>query len=194
MLRHAPEARLHFQHVSTGQAVQLIRDAKSEGLHLTAEATPHHLSLTGDEVAHLGPESAVNPPLRSPSDRAAVVKGLLDGTIDVIATDHAPHEPGAKSQGAVGFHGFETALSIVLSLGLPWRVVHRACVKGPADSLQVRDENDWVLFDPSQRWVVEPEAFHSLGHNSPFAGWQLPGVVVATLAQGEFIYGKVPVG
>ena len=187
-VRNTPGGRLHVQHVSTREAVRLIGDAKAQGLNVTAEATPHHLSLTADEVAYLGPEAAVNPPLRSPSDRAALMQGLLDGTIDAIATDHAPHEPGAKAQGAVGFHGFETALSVVLTLGLPCEVVYRACVKRPAEILQAQVTDDWTLFDPRRSWVVDPDAFHSLGHNSPFAGSELPGVVRMTIARGEVVY------
>lgn len=193
-LRRVPGARLHLQHVSTRLAVQLIREAKAGSLPVTAEATPHHLALTADKVEWMGREAGVNPPLRTASDRAALVEGLREGTIDAIATDHAPHEREAKLNGAYGFHGFETALGVVLSLGLPWDVVYRACVKRPSEIVGVSHSDDWVLFDPSATWAVDPEAFHSLGHNSPFAGRELPGVVVATVARGEFIYGKVPVG
>lgn len=187
-LRNSPGARLHVQHVSTRQAVRLIREAKRQGLAITAEATPHHLALTATDVAWLGPEAAVNPPLRSPSDRTALVEGLLDGTVDAIATDHAPHDAGAKSRGSVGFHGFETALGVVLALRLPWEVVYRACVQRPSHILQAAAANDWVLFDPSRTRTVDPEAFHSLGRNSPFAGRELPGVVLLTVSQGEVVH------
>ena len=186
-LRRAPGARLHFQHVSARQAVQLIREAKTQGLAVTAEATPHHLTLTADDVAWMGLEAAVNPPLRTDSDRAALLEGLRDGTIDAIATDHAPHDAGAKRAGAYGFHGFETALALVLRLGLAWDVVYRSCIGRPAEILGLRDADDWILIDPRAHWVVDPDQFQSLGHNSPFAGWRLEGRVRLTVVDGRVV-------
>ena len=194
-LRRVPGARLHLQHVSTRLAVRLIREAKAESLPVTAEATPHHLSLTAEDVERIGPEAAVNPPLRTALDREALLEGLLDGTIDAIATDHAPHEREAKLNGAYGFHGFETVLGVVLGLGLPWEAVYRACVTRPSEVLGVSHEDDWILIDPHARWVVDPDRFQSLGRNSPFAGWPLRGMVRMTVVGGRVVHeAEVPVG
>jgi dihydroorotase len=134
-LAQVPNAQLHVQHVSTSAAVQLISDAKRAGLPVTAEVTPHHLALTSQDAMAMGPRGNVSPPLRGPGDREAVMTALLDGTIDVIATDHAPHEAAAKAVGANGFHGFETAVGVLLTLGIDWTVLYRACVKRPMEIL-----------------------------------------------------------
>jgi dihydroorotase len=187
-----PGARLHLQHVSTLGGVEAIRAAKNAGLAVTAEATPHHLALTAEDVAHLGPHGNVNPPLRSADDRDALRQGLLDGVIDAIATDHAPHDLAAKAAGASGFHGFETALPVVFGLGLAAEAVYRACVERPRAIVGQPLRNEWILIDPTAEWVVDPAAFKSRGKNTPFAGRRLRGRVVMTVCRGQLVMERVP--
>ncbi len=194
-LRRRPSAHLHLQHVSIREAVDLVARAKRAGLHLTAEVTPHHLALTQDETASLGPQAFVNPPLRGSDDLQALRAALIDGTIDVVATDHAPHDAVAKANGANGFHGFETACAVILALELPWEVVYRACVAGPRAILGRTVPDDWVLIDPAGEWVVDPERFRSRGRNTPFAGRRMRGAVRMTVCHGRVVYrSEVPVG
>jgi dihydroorotase len=191
-LRSVPAARLHLQHVSTEAAVDAIRAAKRAGLAVTAEATPHHLALTAADVAPLGPQGNVNPPLRSAADRQALRQGVADGVIDAIATDHAPHQAAAKANGANGFHGFETAVPVVLSLGLPAAVVYRVCVERPRAIVGQAMSNDWILIDPDADWIVDPSALKSRGKNTPLAGRRLRGRVVMTVCRGQLVMERVP--
>jgi dihydroorotase len=186
-LTKAPGARLHVQHVSTRAAVELIRSAKRQRLPVTAEVTPHHLALTAGEVAALGPFGNVNPPLRSPDDRDAVRQGLIQGVIDVIATDHAPHDIAAKAAGANGFHGFETALAVLLGLDLDPRVLHRACVLRPREIIGQSIEDEWILIDPDREWTVDSSSFKSRGKNTPFEGRRVRGRIVMTVCRGQII-------
>ena len=186
-LRDRQPARLHVQHVSTRGAVELIRAAKSDGLLVTAEATPHHLTLTSRDAAALGPYGNVNPPLRSPDDRDALRQALIEGVIDAVATDHAPHDLAAKQAGANGFHGFETAVSVVLGLGLTDRIVYRACVSRPREIIGQALEDEWILIDPNAEWTVEPSSFRSRGRNTPFAGRRLRGRVIMTVCRGQVV-------
>jgi dihydroorotase len=186
-LAQAPGARLHIQHVSTRAAVELIRAAKEQGMPVTAEVTPHHLALTADEVVPLGPFGNVNPPLRSPDDRDALLQALSHGVIDVIATDHAPHDLAAKAAGANGFHGFETALAIVLGLDLDPRVLYRACVEQPRQIIDQSIEDEWILIDPDREWTVDPSSFKSRGKNTPFEGRRVRGRIVMTVCRGQII-------
>jgi dihydroorotase len=186
-LAQAPGARVHIQHVSTRAAVELIRSAKQQALPVTAEVTPHHLALTANDVAPLGPFGNVNPPLRSSDDRAAVREALEQGVIDVIATDHAPHEFAAKAAGANGFHGFETALAVLLGLGLDPKVLYRACVERPRRVIGQSIEGEWILIDPDREWTVDPDAFKSRGKNTPFEGRRLRGRIVMTVCRGQII-------
>ena len=186
-LRDRQPARLHVQHVSTRGAVELIRAAKSDGLLVTAEATPHHLTLTSRDATALGPYGNVNPPLRSPDDRDALRQALIEGVIDAVATDHAPHDLAAKQAGANGFHGFETAVSVVLGLGLTDRIVYRACVSRPREIIGQSLEDEWILIDPNAEWTVEPSSFRSRGRNTPFAGRRLRGRVIMTVCRGQVV-------
>jgi dihydroorotase len=186
-LRDRKGARLHVQHVSTRIAVDLIRAAKSEGLPVTAEATPHHLALSSRDVWAMGPHGNVNPPLRSPDDRDALCEALVEGVIDVIATDHAPHELAAKQAGANGFHGFETAVGIVLGLGLDGRTVYRACVSRPREIVGQSLEEEWILIDPDAEWRVDASSFRSRGKNTPFQGRRLRGRVIMTVCRGQVV-------
>jgi dihydroorotase len=186
-LRQANGARLHVQHVSTAAAVDLLRVAKAQGLAVTAEATPHHLALTAEDASRLGTHGNVSPPLRTAKDREALKQALLDGVIDVIATDHAPHERAAKLAGANGFHGFETAVSVVLGLRLPEAVLYRACVSRPRELVAQSLDDEWILIDPNVEWTVDPSAFRSRGKNTPFADRRLRGRVILTICRGQVV-------
>jgi len=186
-LAQAPGARLHIQHVSTQAAVELIRAAKEQGMPVTAEVTPHHLALTAGDVAPLGPFGNVSPPLRTADDRDALVKALSRGVIDVIATDHAPHELPAKAAGANGFHGFETALAVLLGLDLDPRVLYRACVERPRQIIDQSIDDEWILIDPDREWTVDPSSFKSRGKNTPFEGRRMRGRIVMTVCRGQII-------
>ncbi len=193
-LAQVPNAQLHVQHVSTSTAVQLITEAKRAGLPVTAEVTPHHLALTSQDATAMGPRGNVSPPLRGPGDREAVMTALLDGTIDVIATDHAPHDAAAKAAGANGFHGFETDVGVLLTLGIDWSVLYRACVKRPMEILSCGEGQgggSWILIDPDLEWTVDPSAFRSRGRNTPFAGRRLNGRVVMTICDGQVLFERM---
>ena len=190
-LEAVPGARLHIQHVSTRAGVELIRTAKQHRLLVTAEATPHHLALTARDVAALGPQGAVNPPLRSVDDREALRQALAEGVIDAIATDHAPHDVGAKAAGANGFHGFETAVPVVMGLGLDDRVLYRACVERPREIIGQAIDDEWILIDPLVEWTVDGSSFKSRGKNTPFSGRRLRGRIVMTLSHGQVVMERV---
>jgi dihydroorotase len=186
-----PGARLHIQHVSTRRAIDLIRGAKSNGLRVTAEVTPHHLVLTDQDARAMGSHGNVNPPLRSPDDRDALRQALVDGVIDVIATDHAPHELAAKVAGANGFHGFETAVGVILGLGLAGRVVYRACVARPREIIGQSLEDEWILIDPNEEWTVDASSLKSRGKNTPFHGRRLHRRVIMTICRGQVVTERV---
>jgi dihydroorotase len=191
VLLNVPSARLHVQHVSTRRAIDLIRWAKSEGLKVTAEATPHHLTLTEKDASAMGPHGNVNPPLRTADDRDALRQALVAGVIDVIATDHAPHERAAKEAGANGFHGFETAMGVVLGLDLDGRAVYRACVSRPREIIGQSLEDEWILIDPNEEWTVDASSFKSRGKNTPFQGRRLRGRVIMTICRGQVVTERV---
>ncbi len=219
-------ARLHLTHISTKGAIASIRDAKARGLRITCDVTPHHLSMTDDWVAgsrafaweresppaptHTPYDSAtkVNPPLRAWSDVRALWEGLADGTVDAIATDHAPHASVRKDvefdQAAFGISGLETALALVLGgVNAGWGdrdTVIRALTTGPASVLgiAVRDD-DWIAIDPDAGWTVADDTLVSLGKNTPLLGRTLRGRVVYAVVGGEARYegglrGATPVG
>jgi dihydroorotase len=190
-LLNIPGARLHVQHVSTRRAVDLIRWAKSEGMQVTAEVTPHHLALTEEDARVMGAQGNVNPPLRTHDDRQALNRALMDGVIDVIATDHAPHERAAKEAGANGFHGFETAVGVILGLGLNGRVVYRACVSRPREIVGQSLEDEWILIDPNEEWTVDASSFKSRGKNTPFQGRRMRGRVIMTVCRGQVVTERV---
>jgi dihydroorotase len=204
--------RLHLAHLSTAGAVDLVRAAKAEGLSITAEATPHHLTLTEALVARTerggpyDPNAKVSPPLRTDKDRAALVEALADGTIDAIATDHAPHTAVDKQcefdHAAFGMSGLETALGLVLRLVREGRLgllqlVERMTVGParafglPAGTLESGQPADLVFFDPEEEWTVEPEQFFSRGKNTPLAGMTLRGRVKATMVGGRLVHGAL---
>jgi dihydroorotase len=201
--------RLHVAHLSTARALDLVRRAKASGLKVTCEVTPHHLVLTDEEVAASGysTRTKMNPPLREASDLAALAAGLSDGTIDAIATDHAPHhadEKGVEFDAApFGVVGLETAASVVydrlvargrLSLERfaalfgagPARAFHL-----PGGTLAAGSPADVTLFDPEARWKVDPTRFVSKGRSTPFAGWELSGAPSATIVAGTVVWQRV---
>jgi dihydroorotase len=196
-------SRLHVCHVSTAGSVEIIRWAKSRGINVTAEVTPHHLWLTDELVRSYDPVYKVNPPLRTQDDVEALRTALAEGTIDVVGTDHAPHPSEHKecewAQAAMGMTGLETALSVVqhtmVESGLlDWRAVARAMSEVPAQIGRAGDQGrplaegepaNLVLVDPAARWVVNPSVQATKGRNSPFAGRELPGRVVATFFRGH---------
>ncbi len=216
-LAEATGAHVHIAHVSTRGAVDAIRRAKARGVHVTAEVTPHHLTLTDEIVAFgaLGGDALlydanakVNPPLRSQEDVDACVEALADGTIDCIATDHAPHAVIEKlcefDDAAFGISGLETAFGLCMRLvhdgKLTLPVLIERLTAGPARALAL-DRHvprigtlaagapaDVVLLDPAAEWVVEPERFASKGKNTPLGGVTLKGAVVATIAGGRVVH------
>ena len=190
-LRGLHGARLHLQHVSTRGAVDLIRAAKSDGLPVTAEATPHHLALTSRDADLMGSHGNVSPPLRTADDRDALRQALIEEVIDVVATDHAPHEEAAKQVGANGFHGFETAVAVVLGLGLDGRTVYRACVSRPREIIGQSLEDEWILIDPAAEWTVDASSFRSRGKNTPFQGRRVRGRVIMTVCRGQVVTERV---
>jgi dihydroorotase len=204
-------SRLHVCHLSTAGSVELVRWAKSKGYPVTAEVTPHHLLLTDELARGYDPIYKVNPPLRTAEDVAAVRAGLADGTIDVVATDHAPHPVEAKdcewAVAAMGMLGLETALSVVqrtmVETGLlDWagvadRMSVRAAVigslAGQGRPIEPGEPANLTLLDPAASRVIEPGALHSRSRNTPYAGLKLPGAVHATFLRGTatVIEGKV---
>jgi dihydroorotase len=192
--------RVHFQHLSTAGSVAMVRAAKADGLPVSCEATTHHFLLTHAECASYDPVFKVNPPLRTVDDVAAVRAGLADGSIDCIATDHAPHTQESKEaafdQAPPGMVGLETALALALTeLDLPIEEVLALLSWRPAALLGVDDAHggpivpgrpaNLVVIDPSATWVVEPAALASRGRNTPYAGRELRGRVRHTLLHGE---------
>src|SRR3989475_1793496 len=209
LLAEETGARLHVAHVSTAGSVVLIRQAKRRGVGVTAEVTPHHLLLTDEAVGDYNTDAKMDPPLRGQADRAALVEGLLDGTIDAIATDHAPHTPEEKrvefDSAPFGVVGLETALSVLLtrlvrpgllSLGEVLRRLSTtpAAILGLAGGrLEIDAPADLVLIDLDRRWTVDPAVFASKSRNTPFAGWELQGKAVMTIVGGEIKYSRLPV-
>ncbi len=203
MLNRKIGARLDIQHVSSAVTVQLIRDAKRNGICVYAEVTPSHLSATEELVLDKGSLARVNPPLRTEQDRQALIAGLADGTIDMIATDHAPHSAQEKSQpiekAPSGILGLETALGLVITHTVrtgqvPLMTAIRALTANPsklykldAGYLSPGGPGDIVLFDPQEEWTV-PEHFHSKASNSPFIGQRLYGKVKMTICSGQIVY------
>lgn len=196
------EADLSIQHISTKEAVDLVRRAKKKSSHIYAEAAPHHFTLTEEDVIRHGTLAKMNPPLREEEDRLAIIKGLQDGTIDMIATDHAPHSAEEKAkpitEAPSGIVGLETALSLgirelvdkgylsmmelIRKMSLaPARLYHLE-----AGYLKEGGPADLVVFDPKREWVVQD--FASKSANSPFVGETMPGVVSYTICGGKIVY------
>ncbi|MBR6326731.1 MAG: dihydroorotase [Lachnospiraceae bacterium] len=196
--------RIDIQHISTAEGVALVREAKAAGTDVHAEATPHHFTLTEEAAIRYETNAKMNPPLRTEADRLAIIEGLRDGTIDMIATDHAPHTEGEKAAGLTqapsGITGLETSLALGITelvdqgyLSMQ-QLLHRMST-GPAQvyhldagTLAEGKAADLVLFDPKKRWTVTKEGFASKATNSPFIGWELTGQVQYTICGGRVIY------
>lgn len=199
------KSRLHVQHVSTAGAVRAIRQAKAEGVRVTAEVTPHHLILTDDEIGkEFNTSLRVNPPLRTAHDREAVLEGLIDGTIDCIASDHAPHSEEAKDcefdQAPGGMIGLESTLGLIKTFiidkgFLSWADAVRKMTINPArilnlpgGTLAVGSDADITVIDPERKWTVRAEEFRSRSKNSPFIGWNLCGRTFLTIMGGRVVF------
>jgi dihydroorotase len=204
-------AHIHLQHLSSRNSVDIVRRAKSRGVHITAEATPHHLGLTDSALGTYDPNFKMNPPVRTEEDRRALIEGLRDGTIDCVATDHAPHTDYEKDKefdyAPFGIIGLETALPVVLD------VLHRqsgfsladtlalltfrpARLLGlPAGTLAKGAPADVTLFDPGEAWKYDAKAGFSKSSNSPWHGQTLTGRVKTTIVGGRVVYsgGKIAV-
>lgn len=199
-------ARIHFLHLSTAAAVELVRSAKSDGVRVTCEVAPHHFTLTDEACASFDPAFKVHPPLRSASDVAAVRAGLSDGTIDAIATDHAPHTPESKErpfeEAPPGMLGLETAAALtvtelvkggVMSLAEAFAVLS----SNPASIAGISDRHGAPLaegrvanicvFDPDEEWIVDPLRQASKSRNTPYAGRTLTGRARHTILRGEAV-------
>ena len=199
-------ARLHIAHTTTEGSVELIRRAKEKGIRVTAEVTPHHLTLTEEKVLGYNTNAKVNPPLRTKRDIVALIYGLKEGVIDIIATDHAPHTGNDKlSEFALapfGISSLETALGSLMSLvhagelTLAMLITKLTC--GPAKligtgygklgSLEAEAPAEVTIFDPNREWLVDTSDFASKGKNTPLNGEKLKGKVMATIYQGKFVY------
>ncbi|WP_214768634.1 dihydroorotase [Exiguobacterium sp. s133] len=204
LIAEATGCHYHVCHVSTKESVRVIRDAKRAGIRVTAEVTPHHLVLTEDDIEGQDPNFKMNPPLRSKADRAALLEGLRDGTIDCIATDHAPHAADEKALGIerapFGITGFETAFpllytKLVQTNQMTLSDLVDALARKPAalfdlpyGRLEVGAPADLVLLDLETVRPVEPERFYSKGKNTPFAGQLLTGYPVMTLVGGKIVF------
>lgn len=203
MLAEYTGGRLHVAHVSTAGSVEIIRRAKARGVRVTAEVTPHHLTLTDDAVRSFDTGTKVNPPLRTAADIAALIAGLKDGTIDVIATDHAPHAFEEKDveyrYAPFGISGLETAVSLVLqalvhSGAMSLAGVVAAMTVRPAEilgldkgTLTVGKDADITILDPDCGHTIDPGQFVSKGKNSPYGGFAVKGKAVATIVAGEVV-------
>ena len=191
--------RYHVCHVSTKETVDLIRKAKAEGLDVTCETGPHYLTMCDMELQEDG-RFKMNPPIRSAEDRDALVEGLLDGTIDIIATDHAPHSAEEKSRGLekslMGVVGLETAFAVLYTKlvktgKVPLDVILRAMTDNPRKRFGLPENpDDFSVFDLDAQYTINPDTFVSMGHATPFEGWQVQGDCIYTSVGGEAVWQK----
>lgn len=199
MLAEFTGARLHICHISCGQTLDVIKAAKARGVQVTCEVTPHHFTLTEEAVRGYDTNAKMGPPLRSEEDRRLLQQGLADGSIDLIASDHAPHHIDDKNLefnlAANGLVGLETSLGLTLRLvdeGLltPLRAIELLSTapcrtwRLPGGSLENGSIADITVIDPQKPWTVDPQQFYSKARNTPFSGWQLPGKATVTMCQG----------
>ena len=201
-LAEETDCAYHVCHVSTKESVQIIREAKARGVNVTCETAPHYLLLTEDDLQEDG-RFKMNPPIRERADRDALRQGLLDGTVDMIATDHAPHTAEEKSRGLekslMGVVGLECSLP-VLYTGLvktgivPMEPLVDRMTLSPAkrfgleSGIEIGKPADLCVFDPNEAWTIDPKEFASMGRATPFAGWEVYGKVKMTICNGEIVY------
>lgn len=206
LLAEAAGCHYHVCHISTKESVRVVRDAKKAGIHVTAEVTPHHLLLSENDIPGLDPNYKMNPPLRGGDDQAALIEGLLDGTIDFIATDHAPHTAEEKSEGMqlapFGIVGLETAFPLlythfVLKNKMTLEQLIEFLTKKPAEAfglpygkLEEGFSADIALLDLNEERAINPDEFISKGKNTPFRDWKCKGWPVVTIAAGEIAWEK----
>lgn len=204
MLAEETGAAVHICHISTAKSVAIVRRYKRKGVQITCETCPQYFTLTEDEILTKGTMARVNPPLRTRADVEAVIEGLKDGTIDAIATDHAPHSAEEKArpltEAPSGMVGLETALAVTLTelyhtgqMGLSdilrKMTINPACIlRQNRGRLAVGADADVVIFDAEEEWTVDPERFASKGRNTPFAGRKVKGKVKYTIVGGEIVY------
>jgi len=199
------ESRLHVAHLSTSDALKAVRRGKRAKARVTCEVTPHHFTLLDEDVGEYNTNFKMNPPLRSATDREAILVALADGTVDAIATDHAPHATHEKEiefeRVAFGITGLETAVALAITKlhrehKIPLARIVELFTAGPARVFDLRgrgslargDHADVTIFDPQKRWRFEAGKSRSLSHNTPFDGWQLTGKVVATIVGGKMLH------
>ena len=199
---------LHIAHLSTAQSCTLVREAKRLGVRVTCEVTPHHFTLTDDAVEKYGTHAKMNPPLRGPRDLERILAGISEGTIDALATDHAPHAPALKAKpiadAPFGVIGFETALPlaltqlvytgkvslehlIVMMSSNPAHII-RQNVNPSLGRLQIGGAADITVFDPNCEWTYRAASGRSRSRNSPFDGWRLKGIITTTIVSGEIAF------
>jgi dihydroorotase len=200
---------LHVAHISTARALEIVSQAREEDVRVTCEVTPHHFTLADEDIREYDSNWKMNPPLRSPADREAMIAGLRDGSIDAIATDHAPHALHEKrvefDAAPFGIVGLETALGLAITVlhgqhKIPLSRIVELLTAGPARVLAGTEElrrrgtlapgspADVTIFDPAAEWRVDPTQFRSKSQNTPFAGWKLTGKVVATIRSGKLVH------
>ncbi len=204
MLAEFTNSSLHIAHLSTKRGMELVAEAKERGLKISAEVTPHHFSLTDEAVKGYDPNTKVNPPLRSKKDLEALKKGIAEGIINVIATDHAPHtyedKLGEFDYAANGISGLETALSLVNTNLIKENIINykdllKLMYENPTEILGIDKKGikkgelaDLIVFDPEKEWKVDINKFKSKGKNSPFAGQKLKGKNMITICNGKIVY------
>jgi dihydroorotase len=204
LLAELTGAHVHIAHLSTAGAVRLVRDAKARGVRVTAEVTPHHLLLTEEAVRGFDSNTKMNPPLRSKRDAEVLLEALIDGTIDCIATDHAPHaaseKEGEYDLAAFGIVGLETAVGLLLDRlvrtgALPLGTLVSRLSRDPArllglpgGSLAVGAPADVTILDLEAGWTVDPARFQSKSRNSPFGGWAVTGRPWRTIVGGRIVW------
>lgn len=205
LLRQVKGAHLHVAHLSTMKALDAVRAARKAGLHVTCEVTPHHFALNEERIGKYDTNAKMNPPLRAEADREAMIEGLLDGTIDAIATDHAPHAAHEKEQefdrAPNGITGLETALGLAISIlyvrhKMPLPAVLALLTSKPAQALNLSGRGtllkgapaDVVVFDPAERWTFRAAESRSKSKNTPFDGWEMQGRVRLTVGEGRVTF------
>ena len=208
ILAEATGAHLHVAHLSTARAVEMVRAGKRRGVRVTCEVAPHHFTLSDEAVIQYGTNAKMNPPLRSAQDLEAVRAGIADGTVDALATDHAPHAPELKAKplggdSPFGVIGLETALGLALT-----QLVHTGrislahlvalmstnparIINQPLGRLQIGGAADLTVFDPNLEWTYRAAEGRSKSRNSPFDGWNLKGAATATIVGGKIVYRRV---